>query len=68
MTKDSYGDEIINKLKSIMNEKINIAELLKDCPTGMKLDCTMYENVTFNRLQGDEFIIINKTIPSKNAS
>ena len=28
-------------------EKINVAELLKDCPSGMELDCTMYENVTF---------------------
>lgn len=27
-------------------EKINIAELLKDCPKGMELDCAMYENVT----------------------
>ena len=27
-------------------EKINIAELLKDCPLGMELDCTMYDNVT----------------------
>ena len=27
-------------------EKINIAELLKDCPTGMELDCTMYNKVT----------------------
>lgn len=26
-------------------EKINIAELLKDCPYGMELDCTMYDNV-----------------------
>jgi hypothetical protein len=26
-------------------EKINVAELLKDCPKGMELDCTMYENV-----------------------
>lgn len=26
-------------------EKINIAELLKDCPQGMELDCTMYDNV-----------------------
>lgn len=26
-------------------EKINIAELLKDCPSGMELDCTMYDNV-----------------------
>ena len=27
--------------------KINIAELLKNCPKGMELDCTMFENVTF---------------------
>lgn len=27
-------------------EKINIAELLKYCPKGMELDCTMYDNVT----------------------
>jgi hypothetical protein len=25
-----------------MKDKINIAELLKDCPQGMELDCTMY--------------------------
>lgn len=28
-------------------EKINVAELLKDCPSGMELDCSMYENCTF---------------------
>ena len=28
-------------------EKINIAEMLKDCPTGMELDCNMYDNVSF---------------------
>lgn len=27
------------------NIKINVAELLKDCPLGMKLDCTMYSQV-----------------------
>ena len=27
-------------------EKINIAELLKDCPKGMNLDCTVYDNCT----------------------
>lgn len=31
-----------------MENKINIAELLKDCPTGMKLNCTIYENVEFD--------------------
>ena len=29
-------------------EKINIAEILKDCPKGMELDCTMYEDVCFD--------------------
>lgn len=27
-------------------KKLNIAELLRDCPTGMELDCTMFDNVT----------------------
>lgn len=31
-----------------MENKINIAELLKDCPSGMELDCTMYDNVEFD--------------------
>ena len=31
-----------------MEQKINIAELLKDCPSGMELDCTMYEDVYFD--------------------
>ena len=26
-----------------MENKINIAELLKDCPKGMKLDCTIFD-------------------------
>ncbi len=30
-----------------MENKINVAELLKDCPKGMELDCTMYEDVSF---------------------
>lgn len=34
-----------------MIEKINIAELLKDCPSGMELDCTMFENVHFERIE-----------------
>lgn len=28
-----------------MEKKINIAEILKDCPKGMELDCTMYNGV-----------------------
>ena len=33
-----------------MKNKINIAELLKDCPKGMELDCTMYDRVTFDEV------------------
>lgn len=29
-----------------MENKINIAQLLKDCPQGMELDCAMWDNVT----------------------
>ena len=45
-------------------EKINIAELLKDCPSGMELDCSMWDNVTFERV-ADEGIWI-KHIDSKS--
>ena len=31
-------------------EKINIAELLKDCPKGMELDCTMFDGVYFDHV------------------
>lgn len=36
-----------------MENKINIAELLKDCPKGMELDCTAWENVTFEKVVND---------------
>ena len=29
------------------NIRINVAELIKDCPSDMELDCTMFDNVTF---------------------
>ena len=31
-------------------EKINIAELLKDCPQGMELDCTIYDECTLGSI------------------
>lgn len=34
-------------------EKINIAELLKDCPQGMELDCTMFKNLEFDHIDKD---------------
>ena len=39
-----------------MENRINIAELLKDCPKGMELDCVMYENVSFEGLAEDTLI------------
>lgn len=31
-----------------MENKINVAELLKDCPKGIESDCTIYE-IVFNK-------------------
>ena len=39
-------------------EKINIAEILKDCPSGMELDCTMYEGVKFMEVDTESNTII----------
>jgi hypothetical protein len=38
-------------------EKINIADLLRDCPSGMELNCMMYEDVYFDYV--DELNIIH---------
>ena len=35
-------------------EKLNIAEILKDCPSGMELDCVTYDNVSFDKVSADE--------------
>lgn len=40
-----------------MENKVNIAKLLKDCPKGMELDCTVYEDVYFDYV--DELNIIH---------
>lgn len=37
-----------------MKDKINVAELLKDCPKGMELDCTSYDNVSFDKISDDK--------------
>lgn len=44
-------------------KKINIAELLKDCPKGMELDCTMYDNVTLIQVQEDNIYPIKIETP-----
>ena len=38
-------------------EKINVADILKKCPTGMRLDCSMYEDVYFDYV--DELNVIH---------
>lgn len=35
-------------------EDINILELLKNCPRGMQIDCLMYDNVTFDRIDVEQ--------------
>lgn len=37
-----------------MEQKINIAELLKDCPQGMELDCTMFEGIEFDSIVNND--------------
>lgn len=39
-------------------EKINIAELLKDCPPGMELDCAIWDNVEFMEVDDENDTII----------
>lgn len=35
-------------------ERIDVAKLLKECPSGMKLDSTMYENIVFDKIIEDD--------------
>ena len=41
-----------------MENKINIAELLKDCPEGMELDCTIFEGLEFDGIADNEYLPI----------
>ena len=36
-----------------MEDKINVAKLLKYCPSGMPLDCAMWDNLYFDRVEYD---------------
>lgn len=33
-----------------MNERLDLTEILKDCPMGMELDCAMFDNVVFEEI------------------
>ena len=35
-------------------ERIDVAKLLKECPSGMKLDSTVYENIIFDKIIEDD--------------
>lgn len=40
-----------------MDKKINVLELLKDCPKGMILDCTLCDNVTFAGIDNNNIVV-----------
>ena len=40
-----------------MKNKINLVEFLNDCPSGMELDCTMFDNVTLLSVDNTKGII-----------
>jgi hypothetical protein len=42
-----------------MKEQLDLVKILKDCPKGMELDCTMYDNVTLKSVSDDP----NNTYP-----
>lgn len=48
-----------------MEKKINIAELLKDCPKGMELDSPVWNNIVFEEIDKDNIIILRKSLGAK---
>lgn len=49
-----------------MENKLNVAELLKDCPKGMELDCTVYDNVTLGSIMDGNCYPIQIQTPEGN--
>lgn len=49
-----------------MENKINIAELLKDCPQGMELDCTLFEGLEFDGIVDNEYLPIRCRVKNPN--
>ena len=47
-------------------EKLNIAELLRDCPTGMELDSTLFEGLEFDCIVDNEYLPIRCRIKHPN--
>ena len=46
-------------------EKINIAEILKDCPKGMELDSPVWNNIIFEEIDEDNIVIYRKSLDTK---
>ena len=44
-----------------MNENLNLAEILKDCPKGTKLYSTVYGEVEFYGIIGKDYLIKYET-------
>lgn len=42
--------------------KLNIAEILKDCPKGMELDSPVWDNIVFDGLEEGDIVILRKRI------
>lgn len=49
-----------------MENKINIAEILKYCPKGMKLDCTLLEGLEFDSIVDNEYLPIRCRVKNPN--
>ncbi len=48
-----------------MEKKINVYELLKDCPKGMELDSSVWNNIVFEKIDEDSIVIFRKSVDAK---
>lgn len=46
-------------------EKIDLVEILKDCPTGMELDSPVWNNIVFEEIDCGNIVIFRKSIGAK---
>lgn len=50
-----------------MEKKINVAELLRDCPEGMELNCTLFDNVTLGGVDTQKEFPIEIKVDDSNS-
>lgn len=50
-----------------MEKKINLVEILRYCPSGMELDCTMFEDVKFDHIKEDTDFPIRCVIENESS-